>query len=396
MVQSLDGGDARLVLASATDGRLLPSGQLAFMRLGTLMIMAFDLTRAQATGDAVAVLGGVMQSGLRSRAGANNTGAGMFAVSSLGTLAVVRGSLTGGEGGHLSWVTSDGQTSSAEPSSGAPAGGRLYSHISPDQSRATVNVITATRFELWIADSKRGVWTACGDCSGDLLLPVLWAPDGHRLLISRDNTLVAHTLDGSAPEQVLVREPAQELIPAAWLTDGRIVYESISEAGDEIKLLESDGSGGRVVVPARMGKNPDVSPDGRWLAYVTTQSGQPSTVVVQAFPGPGARIPVSAGDAQDPVWSADGRTLYYTGSVPDPPGSGAVFAADIRTTGTLAAGTPRVLFKMPRPNNCNPRCYDVSADGSRFLLREDDTAKRGSVTRMDLVLNWTATLPKTK
>jgi serine/threonine protein kinase len=392
MVQALDGGDARVVVSAATDGRLLPSGRLAFMRLGTLMTAGFDLARAEVTSDPVAALGGVMQSGLRARAGATNTGAGMFAVSSLGALAVVRGPLTGGEEGHLTWVTPDGRSSSAEPASGAPAGARLYTRISPDRSRAIVTVITPTRFEHWFADWKRDVWIACGDCSSESLSPLLWSPDGRRLLLPRNDTLVAHALDGSAPDQAMVREADRRLQPAAWLADGGIVYTSAYTLtpGVEIKLLDVGTREGRVIVPLGMGNQPDVTPDGRWLAYTSTQTDQ-GNVVVQRLAGPGSRTPVSSGGGQDPVWSADGRTLYYLKFVSDPPGTVA-FAVDIAATGgALAVGTPRELFRSSDPQTCNPRCYDVS-NGPRFLLSE--RSKHASVTRMDLVLNWTSTLPK--
>src|SRR5579862_1231625 len=130
MVQSLDGGDARLVMAAAADGRLLPSGQLVFMRLGTLMIVPFDVGRAQVTGDAVVAMGGVMQSGNQGRTGVGTTAAGMFAVSSLGTLAFVRGTLTGSAETPMIWVTPDGRSSSAEPTAGAPIGPREFMRIS--------------------------------------------------------------------------------------------------------------------------------------------------------------------------------------------------------------------------------------------------------------------------
>jgi eukaryotic-like serine/threonine-protein kinase len=391
MVQTLDGGDARLVVASATDARLLPSGQLAFMRLGTLMTVPFDLTRAVATGEPVAALSGVMQSGMRGRTGATNTGAGMFAVSSLGSLAVIRGMVTGSGESLLIWVTSDGRSSSAEPASGAPAGGRLGTRISPDGSRAVVTVQTPVRRELWLVDWARDVWTACSDCNSEGGAGA-WAPDGRRLLLSRSDTLVAHALDASAPDQVLIREADRVLGPEVWLADGRIIYLSrpaFDVINYEIKLLEPGSNAGRVIVPLGMGRDPAVSRDGRWLAYASAQTTPPN-VFVQAFPGPGSRTQVSAGGGYNPMWSADGRTLYYLGV-----GGTSAFAVDISVAGAIAAGRPHELFRRPEGQGCSPgRCYDISADGQRFLMRDRSAVKRESVTRMDLVLNWTATLGK--
>jgi Tol biopolymer transport system component/tRNA A-37 threonylcarbamoyl transferase component Bud32 len=394
IMQSIDGGDARIVVESATDGRLLPSGHLAFMRLGTLMIVPFDQALAEVTGDAVAAMSNVMQSGLRARAYANNTGAGMFAVSSAGTLAVIRGPLTGGqERGPLNWVSRDGHPSPAEPTSGAPVGSRLYTRISPDQSRAIVTLITPTRFELWLADWKRDVWTLCGDCNANLLLPVVWSPDGRRLLISRGDALATHALDGSMPDEILVREADRSLSPASWLPDGRVVYRSITNgAGAEIKLLEPKAGSGRVIVPLLKGTSPAASPDGRWLAYASiTAPDKDLEVAVQALQGPQERIQVSAGGGQEPVWSTDSRTLYYLHDTPDSPSATHVLSVDVVADGALKAGIPRELFVYPYPEECNGLCHDVSADG-RFLFR--GAINHTSVTRMDLVLNWTATLPK--
>jgi Tol biopolymer transport system component len=394
MVQDLNGGEPRLVVPAATDGRVLPSGQLAFMRLGTMMTTTFDVARAMTSGDAVVSMRGVMQAGLRVRAGANNTGAGMFAVSSLGTLAVIRGAVAGGEENHLIWVTRDGRVSSAEPTTGAPAGGRLVPRISPDRSRAIMTVITPTRWELWFADWTRNVWTACADCKSTMAqLTKEWSTDGRRLLLDPTaDTLAAHTIDGSAPDRVLVREPNRILQPVEWLADGRIVYlsEIDGSADPEIRLLDVDATAGHSM---GTGETPAVSPDGRWLAYTATKTGQ-TNVVVQAFPGPGSRTQVSAGGGFDPAWSADGRTLYYLKTLPEAPGSSAVLAVDIAATAVFSAGTPRELFRQPLQRCANVRCFDISPDGPRFLFRTGEGVKRASVTRMDLVLNWTTTIAK--
>lgn len=395
MVQALDGTGVRPLITSAVDGRLVPSGQLVFMRLGTLMAVPFDTARAEATGDAVFVMGDVMQSGMRARQGALNTAAGMFAVSSAGALAVIRGPLAGTSENALIWTTRDGRTMSAEPTSGQHTGTRNHTRISPDQSRAIVAVYRPMRLEFWLADWKRDTWTLCADCQGGIDVAT-WSRDGHGVLLGQNETLVMHALDGSAPDQVLVQERERALVPGRWLADGRIVYQSSPDLNlthYEIKLLEPGAHTGRVIVPLGMGKAPDVSPDGRWLAYDSTQTGA-REVVVQAFPGPGLRTQVSAGGGADHAGSADGRTLYYLRRV-EPTGE-AILAVDITTTSTgLTAGKPRELFRRPEQQSCGTtRCYDMSADGQRFLFHDRGAIPHASVTRMDLILNWTSTLQK--
>jgi len=401
MIQTLGGGDAKEVVAAATDGRLLPSGQLAFMRLGTLMSVAFNLERAEIEGEPVPVMAGVMQSALRFRFGAEHTGAGMFAVSSRGALAVIRGSLADANESPLIWVSRDGTSASAEPASGAPAGGRQWTKISPDGSRALVGIQTPMRSEIWFADWTRDVWTPCGDCPG-ADAGGAWSPDGRRVLVQRNDSLVVVTLDRSKAEQVLVREDGRYLQPTAWLADGRVVYESSpDQVGYEIKLLEAGASSGRVVVPIAEGTDSVVSPDGRWLAYTSGPTGLNTTaahnIVVEAFPGREHRTQVSAGGGRNPAWSADGRTLYYL-DIPRAGRTGSVvFAADINTSvAAITVGTPRELLRRPDGQSCvNGRCYDIAKDG-RFLFRDRTATKRETVARMDLVLNWTSTLPRNR
>jgi Tol biopolymer transport system component len=317
----------------------------------------------------------------------------MFAVSSLGALAFVAGPLSGPPESRLVWVTHDGRSTSAEPTSGAPTGRRGAARISPDGSRAIVTVTTATRQGLWTADWKRDAWTSCVDC-GFGVGGAVWSPDGARLLFSMNDTLVAHTLDGSAPDKVLVQERGRTLTANNWRADGRIVYESSADQTNyEIKLLQPGEHAGRVLVPLGIGQGPEVSPDGRWLAYFAPQQGGPGEVMMQALPGPGSRTQISNGEGASPAWSADSRTLYYVGFAFPDLSSFPVFSAGISASG-FTAGKPRELFRYPSLQVCVPsRCYDLSPDGQRFLFHEY-TAPRVSLTRMDLVLNWTATLSK--
>jgi len=393
LVQRIDGGEPRVIADSATDGRLLSSSRLAFMRLGTLMTASFDSAAAKIVGNPVAALGGVMQSGLRARAGANNTGAGMFAVSSLGTLAAIRGPLTGGEENRLVWVAPDGRMTSAEPSSGAPVGARLYVRVSPDGSRAAVTIITPSRFELWIADWTRDVWTRCTECRGDLSIPTVWSADGRYLLLGGWQTLVAHAVDASTADQVVLREKDRIVWPVSWLSDGRIVYMSslLPSPDVEIKVVNPRQNVGQIIVPMGIGDEPDVSRDGRWLAYTLAPIGE-GHIVVQSLAGASARTAISQPGGRNAIWSADGKTLYYLRTKNE---EIVTFAADVRADAArVVAGTPRELFRNSNHQLCTPRCIDVGS-GGRFVFKDPNIASRSPATRMDLVLNWT-TLPQVR
>jgi serine/threonine-protein kinase len=180
----------------------------------------------------------------------------------------------------------------------------------------------------------------------------------------------------------LVREQNRLLHPVEWLSDDRIVYLSgaVKEPFNwEIKVLDRGASAGRFIAA---GISPAVSRDGRWLAYASTATGE-RNVVVQSFSTSGPRTQVSAGGGADPAWSPDGRTLYYLGQ-PD----AKLLSVDIRTA-PLAASAPREYPGVNLGTCAQIRCYDLSADGTRFLFGWfDRSAPRESVTRVDLALNW--------
>jgi hypothetical protein len=186
MQQPLEGGAATLVIDKAADGRLLASGQLAFIRLATLMTVPFDSGRAMVQGEPAAVMNNVMQGAMIRQGAVTHPGMAMFAVSSQGTLAALRGGLATVSENLLCWTDPRG-LSSAEPAHGAPKGARMNTRISPDRSRALVTVLTPRRTEMWLADWTRNVWNPCESCDTDLGAAE-WSPDGRRLLLGRDGT----------------------------------------------------------------------------------------------------------------------------------------------------------------------------------------------------------------
>ena len=378
MVQSLAGAQPSLVLANAVDGRVLATGHLLFMRAGTLMFVEFDATSGTVTGTPETVMNGVMQSGLRAHAGAGNTAAGMFSVSSTGHLAFIPGPLVGPAEGRLVWVGLDGTTSSAHPAAGAPAGGNLAVRVAPHRRQAVVNVSSAVGRETWFVDWQRDVWSRCENCERSV---GVWSPDASRLLFAQNDELVVRTVDGSAARAVRAKEPGRALAPVEWIDGDTLVYTSstLNFADTDLKVLEPGAAKGKSVAALGSGHSPALSPDKQWLAFSAVIGGKPE-VVVQAFPGPGPRLQVSAGGA-NPTWSADGKSLYYLAAV------NVMSAVQVLTSPRLSVTRPKEIFRR-EPMLCAPmRCYDISRDG-RFLIGEHAADKRQSAKRIDLVLNW--------
>ncbi len=126
---------------------------------------------------------------------------------------------------------------------------------------------------------------------------------------------------------------------------------------------------------------PRFSPDGRWLAYVSDESGR-NEIYVQPYPGPGGKWQISTEGGKEPVWNRNGRELFYrTG--------GKMMAVDIATQPSFAAGKPRVLFEgQYEPTVLTAANYDVSPDGQRFLMLKSGEAGEAAPTQINVVLNW--------
>jgi hypothetical protein len=178
----------------------------------------------------------------------------------------------------------------------------------------------------------------------------------------------------------------------AFSPDGRFLAfdQKDPETGDDAWVLPLDGSGpSQPVAHSRFGEGSSkFSPDGRWVAYSSDESGRPE-VYVQAFPGPGPKLQISNEGGTDPMWRRSGGELYYR--------SGArMMAVSVTMSPEFSASAPRTLWERPYSEGSGASCgmpgvasqnYDVTADGERFLMvRDEDLSAVG--TEIVVVLNW--------
>ena len=130
------------------------------------------------------------------------------------------------------------------------------------------------------------------------------------------------------------------------------------------------------------------SPNGRWLAYVSNESGQ-YDVYVRPFPGPDRKVPVSTEGGTHPRWNRNGKELFYRN------GNKMMVVHATTTSATFMADRPRVLFQWPSPGTIPIRSYDLSQDGRRFLMvRFNDEATGSAPVQMTLILNWSEELKR--
>jgi serine/threonine-protein kinase len=359
VAQSLETGERRTLIRGAAQARFVPPGYLVYARAGTLHAAPFDPGSLR-VGPAVAVLEGVREDPAH--------GASQFVISN-GTLAYVSGGL---EATEVVTVDRQGKTTTMMPFE------RRYftnPEFSPDGRRIALTV-GGGNDAIFVHDLEQGGLsrvTSDTNHSG-----AIWFPDGKRVTSQKIVTgeLVLNSVDQTVPEEVLFSRPGESPLPGSWSADGRSLTFSLR--GDIATL-----SGGRVepVVESRFIEvAPAISPDGKWLAYVSDESGI-REVYVQEFRRGGQRWPVSRGGGAEPVWGRASARLYFRQGFEllavdgRPPFGGVVQVLDTPWA-TISAGLPQ---------------YDVAPDEESFvMIRPPDR----SAARIHVILNWVEELKR--
>jgi hypothetical protein len=368
-VLSLKTGERRVLIEGASYARYVPSGQILYARAGGLLAVPFDLQRLEVTGAPVSILEGVEMD--------TNLGAAYFSTSEDGSLAYVPGGLRG-INAALVWVDRKGTVQPLP----TPSRGYDTPRISPDGLRLAVG-INDTNPGLWIYDLSRGSLTRLIE-AGVISPYPSWTPDGKRLTfkapIGDPFNIYWMPADGSgAPERLTTGESI--LWPGTWSPDARVLtFSSLDPTSAGIWILKLEGD--RKPEPFERTKNAAggiFSPDGRWIAYVSTESGRPE-IHVRPYPGPGGKWQISTDGGGQPVWNRNGRELFYRNG-------DKMMAVDITTQPTFSAGKPTLLFEGRYLSGGSPLAnFDVSADGQRFLMIK--ASEEAPPTQINVVLNW--------
>ncbi|MCI0490552.1 MAG: serine/threonine-protein kinase [Blastocatellia bacterium] len=361
-VLTLSSGQWRYLqdVGDASSTRYIPTGHLVFSRSGQLMAVPFDLSDLEVTGSATPVLDGAFSSP-------------NFKVADNGTLVYLPANTM--IENSLVWVDRQGQ---AIPFLKERADYRSP-RFSPDGKR--VAVLSGNDVWVYEAESGRGIRLTF---KGNNQSPV-WSPDGKTVVFASDKSgtwsLYRRAADSSGEAERLATNEYRQL-PYSWHPDGRLIALAAFTASsdtDVVTLSPEENKVTPVLNTAFIEDTPRFSPDGRWLAYFSNESGQVE-VYVQPYPGPGGKVPISRGGGIIPVWSGDGRELFYHWQ-------NQVYAVSVETKKGFTAGTPRVLFAGRYLTN-----YDVSPDGRRFVMVKNE---QGILPRQfHVVLNWTEELKR--
>jgi Tol biopolymer transport system component len=257
----------------------------------------------------------------------------------------------------------------------------LHPRLSPNGRRLAVEVQGAAGADIWISDLSEHT-TERLTREGYNNRPE-WSPDGSRVLYTSSrapgNALWWQPADGSG-NATMIQQDSNPIREGVFTPDGHsIVYRLDSPDNNrDIYLVPLTGQRTRVPILTNINddKQPRVSPDSKWLAYVSNESGR-EEVYVRALLGAGGRVPVSVGGGGEPLWSRDGKRLFYrTGAK--------LMAATIATTPTLTVTTRETLFEGPFATDIYHPNYDVAPDGKSFVMIRPVEENRQLV----MIVNW--------
>ena len=327
--------------------RYLGSGHLLFGTAGSIRAVAFDPLTLELRGTPVEVL--------------RDSGSEYFDVANDGTLIYMRGGATGTVG-TLVWVDREGR----EEPLGAPSMPYIYPRLSPDGRRIALDVGGPNR-DIYIWDvARRVLQRFTTDPAEDAV--VRWTPDGAKIAFANSRHGVPNVFwqaaDGSgAPERVFASPFLHQ--PLSFAADGTLVVAEVAP-GRGIGLKVMTLSMPRRTRPLlENAVNAEVSPDGRWLAYGSTQSGQ-FEVYVTSYPDAQGRWQISTGGGRHPAWSHDSKEIFYRDF------AGALISIPVTLSPTFTAGQGRKLFENSAYRGAgtgiSDRTYDVTADARRFLM----------------------------
>jgi hypothetical protein len=349
------GGPPREIL-KATMARYANGHIVYATSSGTLMAAPFSVRDLAITGPAVPLAEGVAVS-------ANATS--QFAVSQSGALVYGTGI---GFLSELVWVNRAGAVTSVDSTWRAEFGSPV---LSPDGTRVAVAIQSPETRDIWIAQLDRGPRVRI-TLDGDRNDYPAWSSDGRSVTFASDRKSPSFDLwtkrsDGSGEPALEVDEP-RAIAESLWSSDGKWFVHRTSTnepgAGDILgRRLDGAGTAMPIVATRFTETSPAISPNSRWIAYVTVESGR-NEVVVAPFPNAGdSRWPVSVGGGSEPAWSRDGRELFYRN------GKDELVSVRVETAAAFSIGATSVLFAANNFVRQGPhRQYDVAPDGQRFLM----------------------------
>jgi Tol biopolymer transport system component len=351
-----------------------PPGYLLFFRDRTVLAQPFDARRLRLEAEPFPVGEDVQDFG-------GSQGHAIFSASQNGVLAY-----QGGSSGGLSQLTWSDRSGKTIETIGEP-GPILWPRLSHDGRRVAYQSVDAGSGtgDVWVYDLTRRVPTRLTFDPADDTAP-MWSPDDSRIAFCggpNDSEIHVKSATGAGRDELLYRADRGNVFLNDWSKDGRFILFSVDGANsrrDVWALSVADRKATPWQQTPVFEAGAQFSPDGKWIAYISDESGR-FELYVQPFPGPGGKWQISKGGGLPARWRADGRELFYVSF------DRKLMAVDVKAGDTFENAVPRVLFES-RIKVYPGWQFDVTPDGQRFLI--DSDLVEASSAPITLVLNWTA------
>jgi hypothetical protein len=364
----------------------VPSGHLVYVRENTLFAMPFDVKKMEATGSPAPIVQGITAS--------DASGGAQISFSNSGMLAYVSGEI-GVPEYPIKKMDRNGVVSTLWEEPGTYANPQL----SPDGRRLSLTILRDGNWDVWVYDLERKVATRLtfyDGYDGDQV----WSPDGQYLTFSSDRdgreNPYRKRADGSGEAERLA-EIEHDFWASSWSPDGKWILGEIQSDSFDIWAVPADGSGEPMEYLATefFDRFPVISPDGRWVAYMSDESGR-SEIYVRPFPFAAGKWQVSDDGGTWPSWSPDGSELIYRDE------DGLMSAAVTTENGSFRAGRPKPLASGGLSTNQGGIAvagsifsdYEITPDGTSFIILQggEGLSSQNNVT---LVTNWFEVLRET-
>ena len=390
VLQSLKSGE-RKELFSGIAARYLPTGHLVYglENNNNLFAVPFDVDKREVTGGAIPIVEGVISPM-------------QYAVSGSGTLIYIPGAATMSNQRTLVWVDRKGK----EEPLPAQAGDYSAPKISPDGTKVALCVAAAgDKSDIWIWDILRGTMTRL--TFNESSVYPLWTRDGKRIAFSSYQLKTGFSADvywkaadGTGNDEKLGSAPNRALLPWSWSKDEKILalFEAEMSGGINYDIgtlsMEGDHQRKPLLNQKYTEFQPKVSPNGKWMAYASNESGR-LEIYVRPFPDVNSgRWQVSTNGGGTPLWSPDGRELFYLRQ-------NAVMGVSVETGPTFKAGKPETLFTgtYVELSTEDGQPWDISPNGKRFLMMKPVAAAgtapaAAGLRKITVVVNWTEELKR--
>jgi Tol biopolymer transport system component len=271
-------------------------------------------------------------------------------------------------------------------------GGLNDVELSPDGNRVAVNRSVNGNFDVWLIDVARGIPTRFTFDAAPDLRPV-WSPDGTHIAFQSPRKGVVNLywkLSSGAGSDELLLESDQEKVANDWSSDGRFLLFSNSDPQTSSDLWVLPFFGDKKPFPFLKTpfeeRNGQFSPDGKWIAYQSNESGR-FEIYIQPFPGPGGKFQISTDGGAQPRWNKNGKEIFYVSL------DSKMMVAPVKLSPdgqSLETSAPVTLFPVRIAEGTLPgvarQQYAVSSDGQRFLVNL--AADEGAVSPITLIYNW--------